>query len=576
MSNENDQDVTQSTTAAEPDMPKTPDHYLGLLLKDRYLIEKELGRGGIGVVYLARDTQLLSREVVIKVLFAAQGNDRYDLWFTKKFRQEMEALARINHPGVVGVLDSGEAPDGKAFLVMQYIRGVTLRRMIPQQGMDFEKAARIIRQTGQALEAAHEKGVLHRDLKPENIMIEEIGGDDFQIKLIDFGVARIKDSQVATTAEMTWIAGTPPYMAPEQMRGRPTAESDIYGIAAVAYEMLTGRPPFKADTAVDLYEMQRQGEITKPKEIRRNLPEAAQDAIMKALSFNASDRYSSALRFAEELARALTGQPLSSGIGDQYSTEAKQGVTTTSGKVRVTTPENATRFSDALRHRRRSRIWLPVVTAAALLIAIGALVWRYDNRGQKPPPDPPPMTEQLSYWITVQKYRDGKPYQEPFRLKNEINFESDYHVRLHVSSRRAGFLYILNEGPEPVNDLPSYVLLFPSPTANQGSAQLTENQHIVIPERGDGFVLDREQGTEKLWLISSAAPLPDLESVKRVANPKDDGAITDPAQIRAVRDWLEKNYQPTQIASEKDERNKQTNIKGRGETLVHLIRLEHN
>src|SRR5262249_26192574 len=490
MSNENNQDITESTTAAEPPTPKTPDHYLGLLLKDRYLIERELGRGGIGVVYLARDKHLLSREVVIKVLFAARGNDKYDLWFTKKFRQEMEALARINHPGVVGVLDSGEAPDGKAFLVMQYVRGVTLRRMIPQEGMDFEKAARIIRQTGQALEAAHDKGVLHRDLKPENIMIEEIGGGDFQIKLIDFGVARIKDSQVATTAEMTSIAGTPPYMAPEQMRGRPTTESDIYGIGAVAYEMLTGRPPFKADTAVDLYEMQRQGEITKPKEIRSDLPEAAQDAILKALSFNAYDRFDSALRFADELARALTGQPPSSGVDGQHSTEVERGVTTASGKVRVTAPENVTRFSDASSRRRRSGLWLPVLTAAALLIATGALIWKSVDRGQKAPPQPPPMTERLSYWISVQKYRGGKPYQAPFRLTSEINFESDYHVRVNVASRRLGFLYIVNEGPDLVNGLPAYVLLFPSPTSNQGSAQLTQNQQIVIPEIGDGFFLD--------------------------------------------------------------------------------------
>jgi len=579
MSNENNQDITESTTAAEPLTPKTPDHYLGLLLKDRYLIERELGRGGIGVVYLARDKHLLSREVVIKVLFAAQGNDKYDLWFTKKFRQEMEALARINHPGVVGVLDSGEAPDGKAFLVMQYVRGVTLRRMIPQQGMDFEKAARIIRQTGQALEAAHDKGVLHRDLKPENIMIEEIGGGEFQIKLIDFGVARIKNSQVATAAEMTWIAGTPPYMAPEQMRGRPTAESDIYGLAAVAYEALTGRPPFKADSAVDLYEMQRLGQITKPKEIRRNLPEAAQDAILKALSFNASDRHISALRFAEELARALTSQPPSSsvgGVGDQSSTEVKTGVTTASADARPTSPENTTRISDAFRPRRRSMLWLPVVTVAALLLAIGALIWKSGDRGQKPPPPLPPMTERLSYWITVQKYRGGRPYQEPFKLAGEINFESDYHVRLHVSSRQSGFLYILNEGPAPAPDLPSYVLLFPSPTSNQSSARLTANQQITIPELGDGFVFDREQGTEKLWLLWSSAPLPEMESVKGVANPKERGAITDPAQVRAARDWLAKNNQPAQIAIEKDERNKQTNVKGRGETLVHLIRLEHN
>src|SRR5262249_3296331 len=156
-------------------------------------------------------------------------------------------------------------------------------------------------------------------------------------KLIDFGVARIKDSQVATTAEMTWIAGTPPYMAPEQMRGRPTVESDIYGLGSVAYEALTGRPPFKADSAVDLYEMQRLGQITKPKEIRLTLPEAAQDAILKALSFSASARYPSALSFAEDLARALTGQPTAA---DQSSTEVKRGDTTASAEARLTTPEN--------------------------------------------------------------------------------------------------------------------------------------------------------------------------------------------------------------------------------------------
>src|SRR5262249_34163293 len=233
---------------------------------------------------------------------------------------------------------------------------------------------------------------------------------------------------------------------------------------------------------------------TRPKEIRRNLPEAAQDAILKALSFSASDRYTSALRFAEELARSLTGQPSSSGIDDQYSTEVKRGVTTTSGKIRVTTPENITQLSAALRHRRRSGLWLPVVTAAALLLAIGALIWKSGNRGPKPPPPPPPMTERLSYWMTVQKYRDGRPYPEPFKLAGAINFESDYHVRLHVSSRQSGFLYILNEGPAPAQDLPSYVLLFPSPTSNQSSAQLTANQRITIPELGDGFVFDREQG----------------------------------------------------------------------------------
>lgn len=579
MNSENNKEVSQATTAAEPAMPKAPDHYPGLLLKDRYLIERELGRGGIGVVYLARDKQLLSREVVIKVLFAAQGGDKYDTWFTKKFKQEMEALARINHPGVVGVLDSGETPDGKAYLVMQYIQGVTLREVMPPQGMDFEKVARVIRQTGRALEAAHDKGVFHRDLKPENIMLEDLGGGEFQVKLIDFGVARIKDSQVATTADVTWIAGTPPYMAPEQLRGRPTAESDIYGLGAVAYEMLTGRPPFKAESAVDLYEMQKQGEIVKPMEIRRNLPEAAENAILKALSFKASDRYASAREFAEELARALTGQELGAGASGEASTAIKRDVTTTSAQARLTSSEAATQFLDETRPpQRRSKLWLPI--AAALLIAAGAMIWIFGNRGQnhtpEPAPLPSPLIDRMSYWMMVQKYRDGRPYQEPFKLAGEINFENDYHVRLHITNRQSGFLYIINEGPDLTDGLPSYVLLFPSPTANQGSAQLTANQQIAIPERGDGFVFDSEQGTEKLWLVWSASRVPEVEIVKDVANPKDRGAITGPERVRALRDWLAKNNQPSQLALEKDEQNKQTNVKGRGETLVHQIRLEHH
>jgi serine/threonine-protein kinase len=577
MNKETDKQAAQATTAAEPPRPKESDHYLGLLLKDRYLIERELGRGGIGVVYLARDKQLLSREVVVKILFAAQqGGDKYDTWFTKKFKQEMEALARINHPGVVGVLDAGEAPDGKSFLVMQYVQGETLRRMMPSYGMDFEKAARIISQTGRALTAAHAKGVFHRDLKPENIMIEDLGGGEFQAKLIDFGVARIKDSQVATTAEVTWIAGTPPYMAPEQLRGRPTAESDIYGLGAVAYEMVTGRPPFEAESAVDLFELQRQGAITKPSEIRRNLPDAAEKAILKALSFNASDRYASAREFAEELARALTSQP---SLFDEYLPQAKRGATTAAAEARPTKSDSGARLSKGVQMRRLSdrwRRWLPLAAGAALLIVAGALIWSFSDRGQEPPPELPPMTERLSYWVVVQKYRDGKPFEEPFRLAGEINFENDYHVRLHVTNRRPGFLYIINEGPNQTDGLPDYVLLFPSPTANQGSARLTADQQIAIPERGDGFVFDREQGAEKLWLVWSAAPAPEIENVKGVANPKDLGAITDPAQIRAVRDWLAKNDQPSNLAIEKDEQSNQTNIKGRGAMLVHRIKLEHH
>ncbi|HQR31350.1 MAG TPA: protein kinase [Blastocatellia bacterium] len=545
--------------------------YLGLVLKDRYLIERVLGRGGLGIVFLARDKQLLNRAVVIKVLIAERGDQRYDLWFQKKFKQEMEALARINHPGVVGVLDTGVMPDGKPFLVMQFVEGKTLRSVMIPQGMDFDRVAAIVRQMGQALAAAHEKGVYHRDLKPENIMMEELGGGQTQVKLIDFGVARIKDSEVATNVEITWIAGTPPYMAPEQLRGKPTAESDIYGLSAVAFEMLTGSPPFKAGSAVDLYELQREGAIIKPTELRGNLPAAAEAALLKALSFNAKDRYKTVQEFADDLAAALTGAPRSAiSLSEQTATTLHYDGETASAEARPTALDETLIRTAA----EPSKSPWKVIAVAAGVIVIAVAAWLFTK--QKPPEIVAPVVKPaFSYWVMVQKYRDAKPYQQPFRLAGELVFENDYHVQLNVGASRSGNLYIINEAPDPVNGLPDYNTLFPSPTANNAKAELAADQQIRIPETGDGFFFDKDQGTEKLWLVWSSKRLPELEVLKSLANPNDKGHISDPAQIRSVRDLLAKHSAiPATVT--KDEANKVTNVSGSGDVLAHLIRLEHH
>lgn len=546
------------------------DVYLGLVLKDRYLIERVLGRGGLGLVFLARDKQLLNRAVVIKVLIAERGEQHYDAWFHKKFKQEIEALARINHPGVVGVLDTGEMPDGKPFLVMQYVEGQTLRSVMIPQGMDFDRVGAIIRQMGQALAAAHEKGVYHRDLKPENVMLEEIGSGRQQVKLIDFGVARVKASEVATDADVTWIAGTPPYMAPEQLRGKPTAESDIYGLGAVAYEMLTGRTPFKAGSAVDLYELQREGAITKPSELRPNLPATAEAALLKALSFNANDRYKKVEDFAEDLAAALTGEqrPLAA----SESSTVQFGAETISAQARPTTLDD-TRIRSNAKPVASYAKWIAAAAAVAVLAIAGWLMFRPKPTTVNPPPKP--VTPAFNYWVTVQKYRDGKPFQTPFRLAGEIIFENDYHVQLNIGAVRAGSLYIINEAPEPSNGLPDYVTLFPSPTANSGKSELAANQQINIPEIGDGFVFDQDQGTEKLWLIWSVKRLPELEILKSLANPNDRGQLRNPEQIRSVRDLIAKHSaSPATVA--KDETEKATRVSGSTDVIVHLIKLEHH
>ena len=278
-----------------------------MMLKDRYLIEKELGRGGIGMVYLARDTQLHSKLVVIKVLLDITDPGENSSWVRKKFRQEIEALARLNHPHIVGVSDAGETPDGQLFIVMEFVKGMTLRSVMSVGSLALGRVARIVRQLGQALSAAHESGIFHRDLKPENVMLQDLGDGEELTKLIDFGIATVKDSQIAANADVTEAIGTPPYMAPEQLMGKPAASSDIYALGVIAYEMITGRLPFSAGLPTQRYKMQQAGVQVKPMELRPDLPAAAQEAVLKALAFDPQDRYPRARDFGEELARALAG-----------------------------------------------------------------------------------------------------------------------------------------------------------------------------------------------------------------------------------------------------------------------------
>lgn len=279
--------------------------YEGMMIDGRYQIERELGRGGIGVVYLARDQQLMGKPVVIKILLEQVFETDADGWVKKKFRQEVEALARIDHPGVVGVLQTGEMADGRPFLVMQYIEGRNLRSVMKPEGMNLSHVAHIMRQIGQALTSAHDRGIYHRDLKPENIMLQALGEDEDHVKLIDFGVATVKDSQVAANRATTMVAGTVGYMAPEQMIGKPSASSDIYALGVIAYEMVTGRRPFNPDSPYQLLEMQRDGVRVKPSDLRPSLNERAQAVILKALSFEQQERHARARDFGEELSRAL-------------------------------------------------------------------------------------------------------------------------------------------------------------------------------------------------------------------------------------------------------------------------------
>lgn len=357
------------------------DDLMGTTLNQRYLIEGPLGHGGMGQVYLAKDLQLHSRPVVVKVLLEDAYKDQYML---KKFRQEIEALSRIHHPGVVGIIDSGELAEAKPFIVMEYVHGMNLRSALRPEGMDFERASEIIKQIGRALTAAHEKGIFHRDLKPENIMLQDLGRGEELVKIIDFGIAKIKQSVIALSTANTATAGTIAYMSPEQLRGaRVTAASDIYSLGIIAYEMLTGRRPFNPETIAHLAEMQRDGVRVRPADLRPRLSGEAQAIILRALTFEATGRQQNAADFGEALAKALTN-------------EGSSGSSSTATTVAV----------EALQTKRTPRVskWF-VLGVIALLVAASALVayrFRFPGRSRAEPAkaesNPPQSGVHRLYW----------------------------------------------------------------------------------------------------------------------------------------------------------------------------------
>ncbi|HSE99157.1 MAG TPA: protein kinase [Blastocatellia bacterium] len=546
-------DSTQLVGAAATSPDTSPDSALSTrsalqpadLLKDRYLIEKELGRGGMGVVYLARDRQLHSRPVVIKLLLddAAHGG-----YFKKKFRQEIEALALIDHPGIVGALDTGETPDGRPYLVMQFIEGCDLRSAINPRGMDFDRAAHILRQIGQALDAAHNKGILHRDLKPENIRLQTLAGGDEQARLIDFGIASVRDSRVTLSDHTTEVAGTLAYMAPEQFVGKPSPSSDIYAMAVIAYEMVTGRVPFNTTSAVQQYEMQKEGARVKPSDLRPDLPPAAEKLILRALSFNPKDRPATARELGDSLARAL-GSPAPA------ERDASERET-----VRL---ETATR---AITLPRRRSVWLGISGAIILLaVALGYGLW---PRSQPDQPGIATGERSLNFSVTVM--RGENTFQEPSRPSSEIEFRKGDRIKLNISSPQKGYLYILNQGPFLTGGGPTYVVLYP----RAGSALIDGEQEVRVPDSNrDWLLIDQAERAEKIWIVWSENSVAELEEVKSLANPMDRGLISDAAHIRAVQDFLSQ-HSARKPSEQKDEVKDQINLKLKDRVLVHLLKME--
>lgn len=308
--------VEPATTAIQRGasrLPEAPPRKLG-----RFEILEELGRGGSGVVFRARDPAL-NRDVAVKI---PRGETLVSQETRERFLREAEAAAGLDHPHLVPVYELGDA-DGVCFIASAFCPGPDLAKWLSEKNgpLSPRKAAMLVALLAEAIQHAHSRGVLHRDLKPSNILLfpnatgrRDAGGDDlpFTPRIADFGLAKLLESSLRETRTSV-ILGTPLYMAPEQATGRITGSrphADIYSLGAILYELLTGKPPFEGETLLSVLDRVRSDEPVPLRRLRPDVPRELETICLKCLRKDPRDRYATAGELAADLQRFLAGQPI--------------------------------------------------------------------------------------------------------------------------------------------------------------------------------------------------------------------------------------------------------------------------
>jgi serine/threonine-protein kinase len=308
---------------------------IGTLIGGRYRLDAEIGRGGMSTVYRAHDT-VLERTVAIKLMHREIATDSDQL---ERFRREARAVAQLNHPHVVTLIDAGEEPSpdsreegaGTPYIVLEYVDGETLKSIIREHGpLPIPQAIAYAIETARALGAAHERQIVHRDVKPHNILISEEGG----AKITDFGIARSLTEEGLTMAGR--VLGTTDYVSPEQALGQPvTGQSDLYSLGVVLYEMLTGSVPFQGETPVAVAMKHVREEIPDVQRRRPELSAATAAVVDRAVAKDLDTRYPDAASMARDLEDVLAVEASRSG---QATGEATTVLRTLPGRVQRRIP----------------------------------------------------------------------------------------------------------------------------------------------------------------------------------------------------------------------------------------------
>ena len=268
----------------------------GQLINDRYEIIRSIGEGGMANVYLAQDT-ILDRKVAVKIL---RGDLAEDEKFVRRFQREAISASSLNDPNIVEVYDVGE-DDGKYFIVMEYVQGLTLKQLIKKRGsLTLPEVQDIMLQLTSAVAHAHESYIIHRDIKPQNVVILEDG----RVKIMDFGIAVALNAGEFTQTNS--VMGTVYYIPPEQANGgAATIKSDIYSLGILMYELVTGHVPFKGDNPVEVAIKHMNEPIPSICEYDPEMPQSIENIILRASAKNPKNRYDSAWDMHEDLETAL-------------------------------------------------------------------------------------------------------------------------------------------------------------------------------------------------------------------------------------------------------------------------------
>jgi len=311
-----------------------------------YELQGEIGRGGQGVVYRARQKSL-NRTVALKIIVLGHWATARHL---KRFRLEAEAAASLNHPSIVPIHEIGER-DGCCYFSMNLIEGGQLDEVVRREAISIRRAAELIAKLARTVHYAHEHGILHRDIKPGNVLLDTEG----EPHLTDFGLARLVETE-STVTRTTEVLGTPSYMAPEQASGNNvalTSATDTYGLGAVLYHLLTGCPPFAGGTTYETVRLVLESDPRQPRLLNRKVDRDLSTICLKCLQKDPQRRYSSALELAEDLERCLNHEPI----------QARRTGLFARGKKWV---------------RRKPAIAAVITLSLALIATVGVIVWKSD------------------------------------------------------------------------------------------------------------------------------------------------------------------------------------------------------